>query len=98
MNTGDPKKMKDGSTAYLTQTGKYFVRREPERHSFTKIVYYTLGGEHIPLAKGKCKECGQVIESQMCGDFVPCKCAKSFVDTDRWMPERHRYGGEVEAI
>lgn len=88
--------MKDGSIGYLTGTGRYYCRREPEKNNFTKIVYYTLEGEHIPLAKAKCGKCGEIIESQMCGDFVRCTCGESFVDTDRWFPERHRYGGKAE--
>lgn len=98
MKTGDPKEMKDGTTAYLTESKRYFVRREPKKDNWNRIQYYTLEGGYISLAKGRCKECNQVIQSQMCGDFQECECGKSFVDTDRWMPERHRYGGEVVAV
>lgn len=93
MKTGDEKIMKDGSKAYLTQSERYFVRREPDKDNWTKIEYYTLEGEYIPLAKATCPECKETIQSQHCGDFVQCSCGKSFVDTDRWMPERQRYGG-----
>lgn len=92
------KKMKDGSTAYLTASKRYYCRREPKVDDFNKIVYYTLSGEHIPLASGTCEECGEKLESQICGDFKQCKCGKSFVDTDRWMPERHRYGGLIKKL
>lgn len=95
---GTPKTMNDGTEAYLTGSGNYYCRREPEVDSFNKIEYYTLEGEYIPLAKGKCKECNDIIQSQMCGSFQTCSCKKSFVDTDRWTPERHRYGGEVERL
>ncbi len=90
--------MNDGTLAWLTVTGKYYCRREPHVDNWTKIAYYTLEKDLIPLAKGKCKDCGEVIESQHCGDYVTCKCGKSNVDTDRWMPERHRYIGNIISI
>lgn len=91
--------MKDGEYAWLTESKNYYCRREPDFDNWTGIAYYdakTL--ERIPLAKGKCPSCKQIIESQHCGDFVPCGCGNSFVDTDRWAPERHRYGGQVIPI
>ncbi len=87
--------MKDGTTGYLTGSGNYYCRQEPSPKDIQRIVYYTLKGKHIPLAKAKCSECGDVLESKMCGDFHSCTCGKSFVDTDRWFPERHRYGGDA---
>ena len=87
--------MKDGSVAYLSGSKSYFVRREPDKDKWDTIKYYTLEREHIPLARAKCSECKEIIESKYCGDFRQCKCTKSFVDTDRWTPERHRYGGKA---
>jgi hypothetical protein len=86
--------MKDGTYAWLTGSGNYYARREPNYENWTGIAYYnkeTL--ERIPLAKAHCPECQQIIQSKQCGDFVSCGCGASFVDTDRWYPERHRYGG-----
>ena len=94
LKTGDPKVMKDGTTAYLTRSANWYCRREPFP-DFKRIVYYTLEGDHIPLAKGRCSFCHQILESQTCGDFVQCECKRSFVDTDRWNPERRRYGGDI---
>jgi hypothetical protein len=91
------KQMQDGTTAYLSASKKYYIRREPYP-KWKRICYYTLEGDRIQLAKGQCKECKGVVESQHCGDFVPCFCRQSFVDTDRWNPERHRYGGEIESV
>lgn len=88
--------MQDGTQGWKTSSGRYYCRREPNRDTFDRIVYYTLKGELIPLAKAKCSECGDILESKMCGDFQSCSCGKSFVDTDRWFPERHRYGGEAK--
>lgn len=87
------KKMQDGTTGYLSHSQRYYIRREPKPDKWTHIRYYTLEGEPIQLAKAKCPNCGDVIESKHCGDFVKCECGESYVDTDRWMPERHRYGG-----
>ena len=87
--------MKDGREAWLTPSGRYYARREPTYDVYDEILYYSLDGEPIPLAKGECPECHDVIRSRMCGDFQRCKCGKSFVDTDRMMPERHRYGGQI---
>ncbi len=92
------KTMKDGTTGYLTSSERYYCRREPKKDKFDRIVYYTLQGKLIPLAKAKCSECGNVIESKMCGDFRSCFCGKSFCDVDRWFPERHRYGGDALPI
>lgn len=82
--------MNDGTMAELTKSERYYCRRDGE---FTR--YYNLNKDYIPLAKSQCKECDQVLESKRCGDFVECECGKSFVDTDRWFPERHRYGGSA---
>jgi hypothetical protein len=90
---GTPKQMQDGTEAYLSQSKKHFIRREPDEHEWNTIKYYTLEGESIQLAKATCGTCDDVIESQCCGDFVTCKCGDSSVDTDRWFPERHRYIG-----
>ena len=88
-------KMKDGHKAWLTQSGNYYARRHPTYESWDEIKYYSLDRDPIPLAKGTCTVCLETIESKMCGDFQSCKCGKSFVDTDRWTPERHRYGGLI---
>lgn len=98
LEVGTAKEMEDGTTAYLTLSKHYFVRREPKADKWTRIKYYSLDGEKVQLAKGKCKSCQQIIESKHCGDYVSCGCGKSFVDTDRWFPERHRFGGEVEPL
>lgn len=90
------KRMNDGSEAWLTASGSYYVRREPDKDNWTTIVYYGLYGEHIPLAKAECPKCHMVLESKHCGDFQACE--HSFVDTDRWFPERHRYGGAVSDL
>ena len=50
------------------------------------------------MHKAKCKSCGEVIVSERPGHFVECECGKSFIDTDRWFPERYRIGGNAEAI
>ena len=96
MTPGTKAKMADGATAYVSPSCRYFIRYEPEFAGFTSIAYYDLKTrERIPLAKGSCSECGETMESRMCGDFQGCGCGKSFVDTDRWFPERHRYGGAL---
>lgn len=87
--------MKDGTEAWETASGRYYCRCEPDVTKWTKIVYYNLKKEHLPLAKGECSECKEVIESQYCGHFVRCKCGKSMCDTDRWTPEIHRYIGSL---
>lgn len=91
-------KMQDGTEAWLTPSKRYYCRAEPSYEERTSIAYYGLDKERIPLAKGICNQCNEVIESKMCGDFQSCKCKKSFVDTDRQMPERHRYGGDIEQL
>ena len=53
-------------------------------------------GKQVEMAKAKCKKCGDVMESKMPGDWVRCSCGASYVDTDRWSPERHRYGSEAQ--
>lgn len=90
--------MSDGTEAWLTPSGNYFCRAESSYEKREKIVYYSLEKNHIPLAKAQCEECKDIIESKMCGDFHYCSCGASFVDTDRWMPERHRYGGKAKMI
>lgn len=91
------KQMQDGTTAYLSASGKWYIRQEPYP-KWERICYYTLEGAKVELAKGRCRKCKDIIESQHCGDFVSCSCGESFVDTDRWSPKRHRYGGEIELI
>lgn len=90
------KKMKDGTTAYLTQSERYYCRKEPDKDLWDTIEYYTLEGDYIPLSKAVCAKCEDVIQSRHCGDFQRCSCGASFVDTDRWTPERHRYGGDAK--
>lgn len=89
------KQMQDGTTAYLSDSGRYYIRREPYP-KWKRISYYTLEGKKVQLAEGKCKKCKKIIKSLHCGHYVICSCGESFVDTDRWTPERHRYGGEIE--
>jgi hypothetical protein len=91
------KQMQDGTTAYLSASKRYYIRREPYP-KWKRIHYYTLEGAKVELAKGKCKKCKDIIESFHCGHYASCSCGESFVDTDRWNPERHRYGGEIEPI
>jgi len=80
----------------LTSSERYYVSyRFKNRQT---IDYFTLDKEPIPLAKAKCGSCKQIIKSKHCGHFVRCKCGKSFVDTDRWFPERHRFGGEAQNL
>lgn len=50
------------------------------------------------MNKAKCNACGQVIVSERPGDFASCDCGKSFIDTDRWFPERYRLGGEAKPL
>ena len=105
-------KMTDDSYAWLSASGRYYVRRE--RHSTTRsgrkrvwvasdewthIAYYDKKTrERIPLARAECEACHDVIESKHGGDFVSCACGETYVDTDRWMPERHRYGGKARPV
>jgi len=79
-------KMKDWQVAFLTHSGRYYCRN----HDDWRIDYYNLRKEFIPLASAKCENCGDIIQSKKCWDFVSCKCGDTMVDTDRWMPERHR--------
>lgn len=91
------KKMKDWTIAVLTSSWNYYVRQMYNWKSNTKswmkwdrIEYYDLQGNYIPLASAECKNCWDTIQSQYCWHFVSCKCWDTAVDTDRWMPERHR--------
>lgn len=88
--------MKDGTIAHLSESKRYYIRREPFP-KWKRIKYYTLDGESIPLAKGKCMTCKKILESKCCGDFQSCECG-SLVDTDRWFPERHRFGGNIKLL
>lgn len=90
--------MNDGKEGWLTNSGRYYCRKEPSLENWTSIAYYTLEGEMIPLAKAQCGACGDVMESKMCGSYVACSCGKSFVDTDRWFPESHRLGGSAQEL
>lgn len=90
--------MEDGKQAWPTQSGDYYCRREPDIYKWTSIVYYTINKTRIRLAEGSCGACGEHLISKHCGDFVSCKCGKSYLDTDRWFPERQRYGGELQPI
>jgi hypothetical protein len=81
-NGEDSVKMKDGSNAWLTESGNYYARREPSYDNWKSIAYYNKDTlERIQLAKAYCTECQQIIESKQCGDFVSCGCGASFVDT-----------------
>lgn len=50
------------------------------------------------MHKAKCKSCGEIIVSERPGHFVECGCGESFIDTDRWFPDRYRLGGDAELI
>lgn len=93
MEVGTEETMQDGTKGYLSNSKNYFIRREPNPENWTEIRYYKLTGERILLAKAMCDNCGEIVESKHCGDFQSCYCGESFVDTDRWMPERQRFGG-----
>lgn len=93
----EPTIMNDGVEAWLTQSGNYYCRAEPYPN-WKKLIYYGLDKNHIPLASGRCGSCDEILESKYCGNFVQCPCRKSFVDTDRWTPEMHRYGGDIKPI
>lgn len=95
----DGTEMADGTLAWLTPSGSYYARREPDYDIWDTIAYYNKDTkERIHLAEAQCSQCGQVIASKMRGDCVRCACGESFVDTDHWMPERHRYGGKAVPI
>lgn len=49
---------------------------------------------HGYCAKGKCLDCGKVLQSMCPGDFVSCPCGNA-VDTDRMSHARHRFIGNV---
>lgn len=55
-------------------------------------------GKMVNMAKAECEVCNDVMESTRPGDFVGCKCGQSFVDTDRWFPNLHRYGGYAKDV
>jgi hypothetical protein len=83
--------MKDGRMAWLSKSGEYYIIRYTDKDS--TIEYFDLKKNYVPLAHAICEKCGDEMKSKRCGDFVQCKCGASFVDTDRWFPERGRYGG-----
>jgi hypothetical protein len=95
------KTMNDWTEAVLTISKNYYVRQmykwksynRPLKHNETwdRIEYYNLEGNYIPLAMAECKKCWEIIQSQYCWHFVSCSCWHTMVDTDRWMPERHRF-------
>lgn len=91
------KTMKDWTTAVFTLSKRCYVRHmykwKPNTKSWMKwdrIEYYDLRGNYIPLAMAECEKCGEIVQSQYCWHFVSCSCWHTEVDTDRWMPERHR--------
>lgn len=94
------KTMTDGTIAVITYSKLYYVRRMYKWKSYSwkskgykkydRIEYYSLHWKYIPLASAECEYCWEIIQSQMCWDFVTCKCWSTSVDTDRWFPERHR--------
>lgn len=95
------KTMQDGSRAWISISGRYYVRREYhspqgpiQTKPWTHIQYYTLEGEYIPLAAARCLRCGDIVRSRHCGDFRSCSCGAVSVDTDRWTPTWHRYIGK----
>jgi hypothetical protein len=95
------KTMKDWTTAVLTSSWSYYIRQmykwksydRPLKHGeiWDRIEYYDLQWKYIPLGKKECEKCWEIVESQYCWHFVTCKCWYTSVDTDRWMPERHRF-------
>jgi ribosomal protein S27AE len=87
--------MEDGNVAYLTESKNWYARRMPDKDNWTSIDYYTLEGKYIKLPNGTCPNCKEHIQSKHCGDFVRCSCGECFVDTDRWCPERGRFGGNI---
>lgn len=50
------------------------------------------------IAKGRCTNCQDIIISKHGGDFVSCKCGKSFIDQERWGGLYIRMGGKCELI
>lgn len=92
--------MNDGTTAVLTYSKLYYARQmyrwksynRPRKvnEPYDRVEYYTLHWKYIPLASTECTHCSEIIQSQMCGHYVTCKCWRTSVDTDRWFPERHR--------
>lgn len=95
------KTMTDGTTAVFTLSKRYYVRmmyrwksynrpRKPNE-KYDRIEYYSLHWKYIPLASIECKHCWEMIQSQMCGHYVTCKCWNTSCDTDRQLPELHRY-------
>jgi len=75
--------MRDGTTAWLIRSGRYYRRRESTRERFTSIAYYTLDGHRIQLAKATCPGCNDTIESRTCGDFRSRECTnRSSIPTD----------------
>lgn len=68
------KTMKDGTTAVLTVSGRYYVRQMWKGKSYSRplrpwqkwdrIEYYTLTGMYIPLASAECEHCGEIVQSQ----------------------------------
>ena len=95
------KTMTDGTTAVLTLSKRYYVRmmyrwksynrpRKPNE-KYDRIEYYSLHWKYIPLASDECNHCWEIIQSQMCGHYVTCKCWHTSCDTDRQLPEYHRY-------
>jgi hypothetical protein len=95
MEVGTSKEMRDGTTAYLSNSKRFFIRREPEVDNWDTIRYYNHDGVEVQLAQGTCKNCGNFIKSRYCGHFVTCGCGKSFVDTSSSDPGMGRYGGDL---
>ncbi|WOI85964.1 DUF7695 domain-containing protein [Rhodococcus qingshengii] len=107
-----PKIMVDGTVAWLSPSKRYYVRRYrlkfartprqeevPSDDDWTHIAYFDVETkERIALASATCTECNATIESKHCGDYVWCECRKSAVDTDRMMPERHRFIGCARGV
>ncbi len=85
------KVMKDGTIAYLTQSGSYYFLAGPDR-------YWHLDGSRIEWQEAECDICHDIIASRRCGQYVSCRCGMSGVDTDRWMPERQRFIGHAIPI
>lgn len=96
--------MADSTKAWPTRSNNLFVRREfhsPQGHvihiqsyPWNHIAYYDKNSlERLYLAEARCLNCNTIVRSKHCGDFATCNCGKIFVDTNRWFPNSHRYGG-----
>lgn len=92
--------MRDWTTAVLTVSKSYYIRQMLNWKSYNRprnwnekydrVEYYDLRWNYIPLAMAECTTCWEIVQSQYCGHYTTCSCWNTAVDSDRWMPERHR--------